>query len=127
MATTTDQTRTNDPRQLAETYFRAWRDHDWDALHEALAPEVTFRGPLGTADGRDECLRGLQGMSRMMTHVVVLQRFVEGDDSLTWFELHTADAPPLPTANWQTTRDGRITSIRATFDPRPLFAEKDAS
>ena len=117
----------SDPRQLSETYFRAWKEHDWDALHDVLAPEVTFRGPLGTADGRDACLRGLQGMSRMMTDVVVLQRFVEGDDSLTWFELHTEAAPPLPTANWQQTANGQITRIRVTFDPRPLFAEQDAS
>ncbi|HEY0237398.1 MAG TPA: nuclear transport factor 2 family protein [Friedmanniella sp.] len=114
----------SDPRQLSETYFRAWKEHDWDALRAVLAPGVTFRGPLGSADGRDECLTGLQGMATMMSDVVVLQRFVEGADSLTWFELHTADAPPLPTASWQHTEDGLIVAIQATFDPRPLFAGK---
>jgi ketosteroid isomerase-like protein len=49
------------PRQLARTYFRAWKEHDWPALRAVLADDATFRGPLGTADDGDACLRGLQG------------------------------------------------------------------
>ena len=115
----------SDPRSLSETYFRAWLEHDWDALGSVLAQDVTFRGPLGTADSRDQCLAGLQGMSRMMTEIVVLRRVVEGEDAITWFELHTEAAPPLPTANWQHTENGLIATIRVAFDPRPLFAGDD--
>ena len=39
---------------------------------------------------------------------------------ITWFELHTADTEPLPAVNWRHVQNGKISSIRVTFDPRPL-------
>ncbi len=53
-----------DPRSLAETYFRSWKEQDFDTLRSVLSDDVTFRGPLGQADGADECITGLQGMAR---------------------------------------------------------------
>jgi len=35
-------------------------------------------------------------------------------------EGRVAQAAPLPTANWRHVEHGKITSIRVTFDPRPL-------
>jgi len=43
--------------------------------------------------------------------------FVDGSDVLTWFDLHTTSAAPLPTANWGHVENGKITRIRVTFDP----------
>jgi hypothetical protein len=42
---------------------------------------------------------------------------------LTWYDLHTTKADPVPTANWSHLEDGKITTIRATFDARPLVAD----
>lgn len=113
---------TTDPDALAETYFRAWKEQDFDALRSVLADDVTFRGPLGSADDADECIAGLRGMSKMMTDITVLKRLVDGADVVTIFELHTADAPPCLTANWSHVEDGKIASIQAVFDPRPLLS-----
>jgi hypothetical protein len=49
-----------------------------------------------------------------------VKQFVDGEDVLTWFDLHTTIAPPAPVANWSHVEDGRITRIRVTFDSRPL-------
>jgi len=111
-----------EPANLAETYFRAWKGKDFDTLRSVLADDATFRGPLGTADGGDECIAGLRGMSQMMTDIVVRKRFVDGADVLTWYDLHTGQAPPCPTANWMHTENGKIVKIRAVFDPRPLLS-----
>lgn len=110
-----------DPRTVSETYFRSWSDHDFDTFRSILADDVTFRGPLGTADDAESCVAGVRGMARMMTGLTVSLRAVEGPDVLTWFNLLTADAPPIPTVNWSHVEDGLITRIRVTFDPRPLF------
>jgi hypothetical protein len=69
---------------------------------------VTFHGPLASIEGADECVDGLRGMSKIMTDIVVLKRWVDGGDVLTWFELHTSVADPA------------ITAIDVTFDARPL-------
>jgi limonene-1,2-epoxide hydrolase len=112
----------SDPRDVARTYFDAWRTRDFDRLRSVLADDVTFRGPFGTADGADECIAGLRGMAeKVMTDVKVVVMAVDGPDVLTWFELHSAGADPVPTVNWSHVEDGLITRIRVAFDPRPLL------
>ena len=109
-----------DPRAVAATYFRAWKDRDFATLRSILTDDVTFDGPLANLDNADDCVKGLEGMSKILDDIVVQHVFVDGPDVLTWFDLHTTVAPPAPTANWQHVEDGRITSIRVTFDPRAL-------
>jgi ketosteroid isomerase-like protein len=41
--------------EAATTYFDAWKAEDFDRLRSVLADDVTFTGPMGTADGADEC------------------------------------------------------------------------
>jgi ketosteroid isomerase-like protein len=105
---------------VAATYLDAWRAGDFGRLRSVLADDATFDGPLGQARSADECVDGLRRMSKIMTDIVVRKTFVDGNDVLTWFDLHTADTGPLPTVNWRHVEDGKITSIRVTFDPRPL-------
>lgn len=109
------------PLELAETYFRAWRDRDADALRAALSDDVTFAGPMATLTGVDDVVAGLMGLAAATTRLEVRKRLADGDDVITWFELSTADAGPLPTANWSHVEDGRISAIRVAFDPRPLL------
>jgi ketosteroid isomerase-like protein len=110
------------PEAVAAAYFRCWQARDFDALRSVLADDVTFRGPLGEADGAQECLRGLRGMAQILDEIVVRHVFVDGNDVLTWFDLHTRVAPPAPAANWSHVENGRITQIGVAFDARALAA-----
>jgi SnoaL-like domain len=110
------------PGQVAERYVASWLARDFDALRALLADDVTFHGPLAQLSDADSCVAGLRGMSEIVTDVVVQHRFVDGPDVLTWFDLHTSVAPPVPTANWSHVEGGRITAIRVAFDARPLTA-----
>jgi len=118
----TRETNVPGPIELAERYFRAWQEEDANALAEVLAEDVSFRGPLGTADGQQECIQGLLGMRRIVTDIRVQTRVADGTDVITWFDLHTTVAPPVPTANWSHVQDGRIAHIRVAFDPREILA-----
>lgn len=112
---------TETSRTVAETYFDAWRTRDFDRLRSVLAPDVSFVGVMGVADGADACLAGLRGMAEsIMDDLVLHARVADGDDVITWFDLVTKDGATLPTANWSHVEDGLITRIRVTFDPRPL-------
>lgn len=106
---------------IARRYFAAWRAKDLDAYRELLAEDADFAGPMGQADGADECVEGMRGLASITTDVVVQQMLGDETDVLTWFELHTAEAPPIPVANWTHVENGKITRIRVTFDPRPLL------
>ncbi len=116
----TTETSIADTAALAEAYFAAWQEHDFDRLRSIVADDVEFHGPLADIKGADEFVKGLQGMASIMTDVVVHKRFIEGDDVLTWFDLHTSVADPVPTANWTHVRNGKIASVRVAFDARGL-------
>ena len=106
---------------VAAAYFDAWQRGDFARLRTILADDVTFDGPLGHARNAQECIAGLRRMSEIVTGIVIRKTFVNGADVLTWFDLHTAGTDPLPTVNWRHVENGKITAIRVTFDPRPLF------
>jgi hypothetical protein len=105
---------------VAAIYFDAWKTGDFARLRTILADDVTFDGPLGHAGNAEECIAGLQRMSRIVTDIVIRKTFVDGADVLTWFDLHTTQTDPLPTVNWRHVENGKIAWIRVTFDPRPL-------
>jgi ketosteroid isomerase-like protein len=109
---------TKDPAAAAATYFDAWKARDFARLRSVLADDVDFVGPLGKARGVEECLRGLRGMAQIMTGLEVRKVFRDQTDVLTWFELATSVADPVPVANWMHVEDGKITRIRVTFDAR---------
>jgi hypothetical protein len=109
--------------QALATYFESWKANDFATLRSVLAEDVDFVGPLGRANGVEECQQGLERMSQIKTDIVILETFVDGSDAPTWFELHTSVAPPTPVANWSRVENGKITSIRVTFDPRVITAQ----
>ena len=110
-----------DSAQLATSYFAAWQEHDFDALQKLLADDCSFAGPMGKADGAEECRRGLEGLSKIVTGLDIKKVLADGPDVMTWFEMHSKDAPPVPVVDWMRIENGRIKRIRVTFDPRPLL------
>ena len=110
----------DDAVRAVSAYFQAWKEKDFERYQALLADDVSFVGPLGTADGPEECREGIEHLAEITTDIDIVKQFVDGEDILTWFDLHTTIAPPAPVANWSHVEDGRITRIRVTFDSRPL-------
>jgi ketosteroid isomerase-like protein len=104
----------------AATYFEAWKARDFARLRSVLADDVDFAGPLGKVKGAEDCQRGIEGMSKIMTRIEVRKVFEAGSDVLTWFDLSTSVAETVPVANWMQVADGKITRIRAAFDARGI-------
>jgi limonene-1,2-epoxide hydrolase len=112
---------TTDTGTVATTYVGAWTSGDFDTARSTLHDDVSFVGPLGTVDGIDECMRGLQGMKQMVEGAEVHKTIADGDDVCVIYDLVTnTPAGTIPTAGWFQLRDGKIASIRAFFDARPL-------
>ncbi len=110
-------------RTAAETmdaYFRAWRVRDAESLRDVLADDVVFDGPMGHLEGLEDNIASLHGLLSIVADVEVLKVFVDGPDVATVYRLHTSAAEPMTTLNWSHVVDGRVTAIRAVFDPRPL-------
>ncbi len=110
----------DDAAKIATTYFNAWKDNDFNTMQSLVDDDVTFAGPLAQLNGVADYMEGIKGMSQIKSEIVIQKTFVDGPDVLTWFDLHTTVASPVPVANWLHVEDGRITSLQVAFDAREL-------
>ena len=105
----------SDASPVVTTYVKAWTSGDFDTARSTLRDDVAFVGPLGTADGIDECMRGLQGLKQIV-EASEQRKVIAGDDVCLIYDLETTSAGTIPTAGWFQVSDGKI----AFFDARPL-------
>jgi ketosteroid isomerase-like protein len=110
----------HDAANVATAYFEAWKANDFHTMRSLVAEDVVFEGPLATLVGADEYTKGIRGLSRLISEIVILKVFVEGQDVLTWYEMHTTVASPVPVANWLHVEGGKIDTLRVAFDARDL-------
>jgi SnoaL-like protein len=106
--------------KVATTYFDAWKANDFDTMRSLVAEDLTFAGPLAQLEGASDYMKGIKGMSQTKSAIVIQKTFVDGPDVLTWFDLYTTVASPVPVANWLHVEDGNIKSLRVAFDAREL-------
>jgi hypothetical protein len=109
-----------DAPNVATTYFDAWKAGDFDTMRSLVADDVIFEGPLATLVGAEDYMKGIRGLSRIISEIVILKTFVAGQDVLTWYEMRTTVASPVAVANWLHVEGGKITALRVAFDAREL-------
>jgi ketosteroid isomerase-like protein len=112
-----------DAKSVATSCLKAWTSGDFATTRALLDDEVTFVGPLGTTEGADAYVSGVQGFAQMITSADVHKVIGDGDDVCIVYDLvTTTPAGTVPTAGWYHLRDGKIVSIRVFFDARPFEA-----
>jgi len=111
-----------DSASLATAYFEAWESGDAERLRSILGDDVSFLGPLAEVHGAGDYVDAIRGLFAGTERLVIHRHWADGDDALTWFDMHLPGAPPTPVASWIHVSDGRIDSVQVTFDPREILA-----
>jgi SnoaL-like domain len=111
---------TDDAAKVATNYFDTWKVNEFDTMRSLVADDVAFVGPLVRLKGIADFMEGIKDMLQIKSDLIIHKVFVDGPDVLTWFDLHTTVASPVPVANWLHVEVGKITSLRVAFDAREL-------
>jgi hypothetical protein len=113
---------TPDAKSVASDCLQAWTNGDFETARSLIDDEVTFAGPFGTAQGADAYLDGLRRFRDRGVETAEIQRaFQDGDEACLIYDLVTnTPAGTIPTVGWYRLGDGKIVSVRAFFDARPL-------
>jgi hypothetical protein len=106
----------DDAAKVATTYFDAWKVNEFDTMRSLVADDVAFVGTLARLKGIADFIEGIKGMLQIKSDLIIHKVFVDGPDVLTWFDLHTTVASPVPVANWLHVEDGK----RVASDAREL-------
>jgi len=108
--------------RVAESFFDAWTNQDFERARSLLQDDVSFNGPIDTFTDADSYIASLRALSGIVTGADKQKVFVDGDDVCVIYDLKTAPVPSSRTCEWYRVRDGKIASVSVVFDARPFAA-----
>ena len=109
--------------RVVRDYLSAFTSGDMETARSLLADEFSFRGPILEADGRDAFFEGAAGLAPVVRGYRMLRQWEDGDDVCSVYEFNVetpAGAGSVLMSEWNTVRDGRLTSGRLVFDTAAL-------
>jgi SnoaL-like domain len=116
------QSSTGKAKELVLSLARALNAEDFQAARDYLADNLTFVGVFGSHEGAEPFI---QDMERLRLKFDVARLFGDGEDICMFYNL-TASGVTLFASGWFQVREGKVSSVRIVFDPRPLLASPTA-
>jgi predicted enzyme related to lactoylglutathione lyase len=108
-----------DAREIVMSYIKALDSRDYDSAREWLGDNVLVKGPAGEAfRSPDEFI---SMMRQQQGEYDIKKVFVDADDVCLLYDFITKTATVF-FSSWYKVKNGKITSIRTVFDPRPFAA-----
>jgi hypothetical protein len=108
-------------RQLIETYHDAWTSGDFATARACLADDLDFKGSIDTFQKADAFVAALKQFQGMLRKVTLLKSFFDQDGAALLYDCDTASpAGMIRTAEFFTTKGGKISQIRLVFDASEL-------
>ena len=106
---------------IATKFLQGWSTGDFAKTRSLCHDDVTFVGPLGETTGADDYMSGVRGLAKIVQAAEPRKVLAEGNDVCIIYDLITnTEAGTVPTVGWYHVEDGKVASVRAFFDPRPL-------
>jgi ketosteroid isomerase-like protein len=109
-----------DTAQVADDFFEAWTNKDFERARSLLHDDLSFEGPIESFSDADSYVASLKQLSGIVTGAEKQKVFVDGDDVCVIYDLKTAPIPSSRTCEWYRMRDGKIASVSVVFDARPF-------
>jgi limonene-1,2-epoxide hydrolase len=110
-------------KQIVISYLKALNDQDFKTARSYLHDGMSFIAPVGSYDSADaylkgnELLRSKYGIEKVLYDIKKV--FADGGDVCAFFDFNIGSAT-LFAGGWFQVNDGKISSIRVVFDPRPI-------
>lgn len=117
MTTKNSTLATSGAKDAVLSFLKALNDDDFDRARDHTSDSLSFVGVLGSRDGADAYF---EDMKRMRLKYDIQKVFVEGNDVCVLYEINMSGAP-IFCCGWYQVEDGKISSIRVVFDPRPVL------
>lgn len=109
-----------DAKTTATALLAAWTSGDFARTRALLHDDATFDGPLGETRGADRYVEGIRGFASSIDRAEVHKVIAEDGDVCVVYDLVTRNGVSVPTVGIYCVEDGKVRSVRAYFDPRPL-------
>jgi ketosteroid isomerase-like protein len=110
-----------DTRQIVTNYHNAWTRGDLETARSYLADDLDFVGSLDTFSRADDFVAALGMFRQMLRDTTLIQSFFAEKGAALLYDCNTmTPAGVIRTAEFFTTAEGKIASIRLVFDATEL-------
>ena len=106
-------------------YIQACERRDFKSARSYISDNISYLGPtgLGSFDKAEPYLKYLEHLNLPKSDIKKV--FVDGPDVCVHHEANFDTLPaPMFVSSWYHVEDGKISSLRVVFDPRPYLQEK---
>jgi steroid delta-isomerase-like uncharacterized protein len=119
----------NNAQQVVISYLKALENRDFKAARSYMHDNMSFSGPMASHHRPDALLKDLEPLCPLK-YEIKKAFAVEGNENdvcLLYDLTIGTPAVTLFTCGWYRVQDGKISSIRTVFDPRPFAAAVSGS
>ncbi|GAB3908052.1 hypothetical protein GCM10028803_42940 [Larkinella knui] len=107
----------NQAKEVVLSCVKAINEENFDLARSLVNDSMTFDGVLGSRRGAEAYF---QDMKKMRLKYTIKKAFAEGDDVCLLYEL-TMAGQTVFCCGWYHLENGKISSLKVIFDPRPVL------
>jgi limonene-1,2-epoxide hydrolase len=110
----------NNPKEVVLAFLQALNGKDVKVAGDYMNENVSFSAPDGAPVQGAEAY--LSGWKPLGLSYAIKKAFVDGEDVCVLYDItFTKPAVTLLACGWYRVDNGKISSIKVIFDPKPLF------
>ncbi len=117
---TVEKKETGHPERMVKAFIKAINDEDFTTARKYVNDDLKFDGVMGSRDGADAYF---SDMRKMKFKYDVKKVFADEDDVCLLYNINMGGTT-IFTCGWYKLENGKISSIKVVFDPRPLLEKK---
>lgn len=115
------QVSTDQAKEVVLGLGKALNDESFEIARRYVKDDMNYVGPFGSREGAEAYL---QEIERLRLKFDIQKIFADDKDVCALYDI-TVSGITLFACGWFQIRDGKVSSLRVTFDPRPLLALSD--
>jgi len=110
----------SDTKDIVLSFIKALNDERFEDARTFANDDMTFNGVLGSRNGAEEYFGD---MKKMKMKYRIKKAFADEDDVCLLYDFTMGDVTTFG-CGWYHLEDGKISSLRVVFDPRPALHAK---
>ena len=112
------------PKEIVLEFLEALNRKDFKSARNYVSDNVSYIAPLNSFNGVEPYFKYVEHLN--LPKLDIKKVFTEGshDVSVLWEVNYSTPPAPLSVSAWYQVHDGKISSMKLIFDPRPYLQQQ---
>jgi hypothetical protein len=111
-------------KEIVLEFLEALNRKEFKSARSYVSDKVTYMAPLNTFNGAEPYFKYVEHLN--LPKLDIKKVFIEGsnDVCVLWEVNYSSPPSPIFVSAWYQVHDGKISSMKLVFDPRPLLQQQ---